>query len=38
MYLIYKDVAICSGKIMKKRPRVRKQVIFVLLLYIIYYL
>lgn len=30
MYLIYKDVAICSGKIMKKRPRVRIKVHFVL--------
>ena len=38
MYLIYKDVAICSGKIIKKRPRVRKKVIFVLLLCYIYYL
>ena len=30
MYLIYKDVAICSGKIMKKRHRVRIKVHFAL--------
>lgn len=36
--MIYRNVAYCSGKIIKKRPRVRKKVIFVLLLCCIYYL